>query len=165
MVMKKLISSKYLPALLVVVVALSGYLAKYPVTISHVLACGPSPWVQQAKVTANDGAANDSLGGSIAIDGNTVVVGAPAANIAANQTQGAAYVFVRTAGAWTQQQKLTSSDGAAGDNFGWSVAVSGDTIVVGALNANVGNNDREGTAYVFVRSGGVWTQQAKSPHS
>ena len=68
---------------------------------------------------------------------------------------------MRSAGAWIQQQKLTANDGAAGDTFGWSVAISGDTIVVGALFANVGNNDRQGTAYVFVRSGGVWTQQAK----
>jgi hypothetical protein len=161
MVMKKLLFSKYLPALLVVVVPLSGYLATYRVTTDPVLACSPSPWVQQAKVTANDGAANDSLGFSIANDGDSVVVGAPEVKIGGNKEQGAAYVFVRTAGAWTQQQKLTANDGAAGDSFGWSVAISGDTVVVGALFATVGNNDREGTAYVFVRSGGVWTQQAK----
>jgi FG-GAP repeat len=161
MVIKKLLSSKYLPALLVVIIALSGYVATYPVTIDHSLACNPSPWVQQAKVTANDGATNDSLGFSIANDGNTVVVGAPEANVGANQGQGAAYVYVRTAATWTQQQKLTASDGGTGDNFGWSVAISGDTIAVSSLFANVGDNDREGAAYVFVRSGGVWTQQAK----
>ena len=161
MVTKRLLSSRYLSILLVAIIALCVYLATYPLTIDPVLACSPSPWVQQAKVTADDGAAKDSLGFSIANNGDTVVVGAPEAKIAANKEQGAAYVFVRTAGAWTQQQKLTANDGAAGDNFGWSVAVSGDTIVVGARNANVGDNDREGTAYVFVRSGGVWTQQAK----
>ena len=64
---------------------------------------------------------------------DTAVIGAPAARIAC---QGAAYVFVRSGGAWTQQQELTASDGAASDRFGYSVSVSGDTAVIGAVGKN-----------------------------
>jgi hypothetical protein len=73
---------------------------------------------------------------------------------------GSAYVFTRSGSTWTQQAKLTASDAAAGDLFGDPVSVSGDTAVVGAY----GNDDAgswSGSAYVFTRSGGVWTQQAK----
>src|SRR5258708_29839344 len=113
------------------------------VAIAPVFACPVLSWSQQAKVIANDGAANDGLGLSVALDGDTLVVGAPNATVGNNAGQGAAYVFVRSAGIWIQQQKLTAGDGAATDTFGLSVAISGNTIVVGALFANVGNNDRQ----------------------
>ncbi|MBM3949001.1 MAG: hypothetical protein FJ312_07155, partial [SAR202 cluster bacterium] len=67
----------------------------------------------------------------------------------------------QAAGPDTQQAKLTASDGAADDLFGYSVAVSGDTAVVGAWSDDVGSNDNQGSAYVFVRSGATWSQQAK----
>jgi hypothetical protein len=60
---------------------------------------------------------------------------------------------------WTQQQELTASDGVSGDSFGISVALSGDTAVIGAYYKTIGSNRAQGAAYVFVRSGNVWTQQ------
>ena len=75
--------------------------------------------------------------------------------------QGAAYVFTRSGTTWTQQQKLTAADGAAVDYFGYSVALSGDTALVGACDKAVGGNTSQGAAYVFTRSAGTWTQQQK----
>jgi hypothetical protein len=69
---------------------------------------------------------------------------------------GAAYVFTRSGTTWSQQAKLTASDGAASDFFGYSVAIAASTAVVGAPD-NLGT----GAAYVFTGSGGTWTQQAK----
>jgi uncharacterized protein (TIGR03437 family) len=117
-------------------------------------------WTQQQRLTANDGAAFDVFGLSVAISGDTVVVGAPDV-ISANESQGSAYVFTRSGTAWTQQQKLTASDGAPGDHFGISVALSGDTAVVGANIEDIGPNADQGSAYVFTRSGTAWIQQQK----
>ncbi|MSQ08671.1 MAG: hypothetical protein EXR44_05165, partial [Dehalococcoidia bacterium] len=110
-------------------------------------------WTQQQKLTASDGAANDFFGYSVAVSGDTAVVGAWGDDSA----KGSAYVFTRSGSTWTQQQKLTASDGAAIDYFGYSVAVSGDTAVVGAY----GDDSYKGSAYVFTRSGSTWTQQQK----
>ena len=117
-------------------------------------------WSQQAKLTASDGAADDEFGFSVGVSGNTAIVGARNHDIGSNNEQGAAYVFVRSGTSWTQQTKLTSTDGALGDNFGISVAVSGNTAVVGAFGDEIGSS-RQGSAYVFARSGTTWTQQAK----
>ena len=119
--------------------------AIYPVTID--------PWLVQAKLTASDGIVGDQFGMSVALSGNTAVVGARYQN----GWIGAAYVFVRNGTSWTQQAKLTASDGTPLDYFGQSVAVSGDTAVVGAW----GKDGDTGVAYVFVRNGTAWTQQAK----
>jgi hypothetical protein len=113
-------------------------------------------WTQHQKLTASGGTVNDGFGGHLAISGDTIVVGA----LASDGNRGAAYVFTRNGGTWTQQQKLTASDGAFFDLFGISVAVSGDTVVVGAT-ANVGGVMRQGAAYVFTRSGGTWSQRQK----
>jgi hypothetical protein len=88
----------------------------------------------------------------VAVSRDTIVAGAVGATVNGNSGQGAAYVFIKPARGWadaTQTAKLTASDGAAGDNFGASVAVSGDTIVAGALGATVNGNSRQGAAYVF----------------
>ena len=98
-----------------------------------------SGWTQVAKLTADDGAADDWFGGfgtSVSIDGDTVVIGALGDDDKGSNT-GSAYVFTRdTAGdlssGWTQVAKLTASDGAASDTFGGSVSIDGDTIVIGA---------------------------------
>src|SRR5215475_8513303 len=118
-------------------------------------------WTQQQQLTAHDGAANDSLGGSVAISGDTVVVGENIDKVGANEGHGSAYVFTRSGTVWTQQQKLIADDGAEGDQFGRSVAISGDTLVVGAPFGDIGGNFRQGSAYVFTRSGAVWTLQQK----
>jgi len=107
---------------------------------------------QQAKLTAADAAVNDYFGLSVAIYGSTAVVGAPYKN-----TGTAAYVFVRSGSAWSQQAKLTAADSTSGDLFGSSVAIYGSTVLVGAPGAN----SFTGAAYVFARSGTAWSQQAK----
>ena len=109
-------------------------------------------WTQQAEWTASDGVALAYFGSTVSVSGDTTVIGA----FGKNNLQGAAYVFVRSGVAWTQQAELTASDGAASDFFGYSVSVSGDTAVIGAREKNGG-----GAAYVFVRSGVGWTQQAE----
>ncbi|UJR83716.1 Hypothetical protein I5071_57870 [Sandaracinus amylolyticus] len=93
------------------------------------------------------------VGSSVAMDGDTVVLGAPLDFVGGINDGGSAYVFVRSGGGWALQAKLIPSDGVFG-GFGSSVAISGDTIVVG-------RGTPFGVAYVFVRSGGMWTEQAK----
>jgi len=145
---------------------------------------GSGNWAQQAYLKASNTDAFDQFGTSVAVSGDTVVVGADGeasnatgvdgdqnANLADNA--GAAYVFVRDgSGNWAQQAYLKASNTDAGDNFGTSVAVSGDTVVVGALfedgnatgvDGDQGDNSATsaGAAYVFVRDGsGTWSQQA-----
>ncbi len=118
--------------------------ARYPLVVD--------PFIQLAKLTASDGTADDLFGIVVAISGDTVVVGA----YGDNGNQGSAYVFVKPGGGWattsTFTAKLTASDGAAGDVFGIAVAISGDTVVVGAP----GDNSSQGSAYVFVKPGGGW---------
>lgn len=120
-----------------------------------------SAWMQQGgDVVAGDGAAGDDFGLAVAISDDTAVVGAPGHQVASNPYQGAAYVFTRTRTTWQAQgSTLVASDGAASDAFGTSVAISGDTLVVGAPAHDVGSNHDQGAAYVFVRSGATWTQQ------
>ena len=118
-------------------------------------------WSQQQKLVASDGVADDRFGRSVALDGDTALIGADQADVNGNFYQGAAYVFVRQGASWSQQQKLVASDGAQGDRFGWSVALDGETALVGASLADVGGNASQGTAYVFVREGASWSQQQK----
>ena len=109
-------------------------------------------WSQAATLTASDGAANDEFGISVAIDGNTIMVGARQDDT----RNGAAYVFTRPDGGWTSTTtaaKLTASDGEEDDRFGHSVAVVGDTLVVGAY----GDDGNRGAAYVFTKTGAAWT--------
>jgi FG-GAP repeat len=119
---------------------------------------------ETAKLTASDGPdgdAVDQFGSSVAIDGNTIVAGAPYADLAGDFGQGAAYTFARTGGDRNQTARLTASDGAAYDSLGFSVAIEGDTIVAGASSDDVGGDPDRGSAYTFARSGGNRTQTAK----
>ena len=102
-------------------------------------------WSEQQKLTASDGASSDFFGSSVSISGDTAVIGASPSD--------SAYVYVRSNGVWSEQQKLTASDGEGNDEFGYSVSISGDTAVIGAW--------RSDSAYVYVRSNGVWTEQQK----
>jgi hypothetical protein len=118
-------------------------------------------WIQQVMLTASDGEAYDYFGQSVAISGGTVVVGAPDHRVGGNVAQGAAYVFARSGTTWSQQAELTASDGAWLEWFGDPIAVSGGTVVVGASWRGLGYSPSSGAAYVFVHSGGEWSQQAK----
>jgi hypothetical protein len=173
--------------------------ARYPVTVDPT-------WTQQQELTASDAADGEQFGASVALSGDTAVIGADNNTVGSNRGQGAAYVFVRSGDVWTLQQELTAPDGAYADEFGTAVAVSGDTAVIGAPNKSaayvylrngdvwtlqqeltpsdagpndfgasvalngdtavigapekkIGSHDGQGAAYIFVRSGGVWTQQ------
>jgi len=139
-------------------------------------------WSQQAYLKGSNAEGGDYFGWSVAICGDTIVVGAPyegsaAAGVGGDQTSnalprsGAAYVFVRSGATWSQEAYLKASNPDAPDEFGQSVAISNDTIIVGARNeassatgVNGDENDDSslgaGAAYVFVRSGTVWSQQA-----
>ncbi|MBE7556968.1 MAG: FG-GAP repeat protein [Anaerolineales bacterium] len=111
------------------------------------------PSAQAAKLTASDGVGGDNLGYSVAASGDTFVVGA----FGDDSSRGTAYVFVEPGGGWsgalTQTAKLVASDGVTGDLFGFAVAITGDTIVVGA----VGDNSSRGSAYVFAKPGSGWS--------
>ena len=125
---------------------------------SFTLSFGPdwSLTTQQQKIQASDAEANDNFGNSVAIDGETAVVGART-----ESSNGAAYIFTRSGTTWTQQQKIVASDAEAWDYFGYSVAIDGDTAVVGAWGEDTGGSNDAGSAYIFTRSGTTWTQQAK----
>ncbi len=132
-------------------------------------------WMQQAYLKAAIRDPGDDFGFSVAIDGDTIVVGASGEESGAGDPNdnsrtdsGAAYVFVRNGTTWSQQAYLKPSNPDVGDLAGRSVAISGDTVVIGAYNEDSGNpadpNDNSasnaGAAYVFVRSGTTWSQQA-----
>jgi hypothetical protein len=167
-------------------------------------------WLQQQKLVSPSGELFAQFGTAVAVDGDSLIVGAPGEDAGGQPAAGAAYVFVRTGGSWSLQQRLVSvsapflatghavaiagdtalvgapqdgagnvyvferaggvwtqqgllspSDGVANDGFGASIALSGGTAVVGAPNASVGGFFAAGAAYVFVRSGGSWTEQQK----
>ncbi|MCI0856518.1 MAG: hypothetical protein J4N98_07495 [Chloroflexi bacterium] len=116
---------------------------------------GADNWGEVMKLTASDAQAHDELGYSVAISGDTVVVGAFGKDSGGTRA-GAAYVFDRNEGGadnWGEVTKLTASDAQTGDQFGESVAVSGDTVVVGAHHEDAGGSDA-GAVYVFQRDQG-----------
>jgi len=149
---------------------------------AYVFLRSSSTWSQQAYIKPSNTGASDKFGISVAVSGDTVVVGAydeasNATGVGGDQANnsafgaGAAYVFVRSGASWSQQAYLKASNTGTGDRFGSSVAVSGDTVVVGATDeasnaTGVGGDQANnsalfaGAAYVFVRSGATWTQQA-----
>jgi hypothetical protein len=129
-----------------------------------------SGWVSTsayaAKLTASDGQQGEQFGKAVALSGDTVVIGTPLSNVpipagGSRPKQGAAYVFVKPESGWVTTSaftaKLTASDGLGDDQFGFSVAVSGDTALIGAYLDDFTANTSEGSAYVFVRPESGWT--------
>lgn len=116
-------------------------------------------WTLQQKLVANDAGQSDGFGGSVSIDGNTLVAGSRLSEAGGNNA-GSAYVFTRSGTTWTQQQKLVAFDPASGDQYGISVSVSNDTIAVGSFRDDDGAMN-SGSAYVYVRSGAAWSLQQK----
>ena len=113
-------------------------------------------WEEEQRLTAIDSGPGDTLVCSVAIRGDTLVVGARPYDQPPGKVSGSAYVFQRSGGTWTRQQKLTASDAQGRDEFGSSVAIGDETVVVGAPLAGSG-----GAAYVFTRSDGIWAEQQK----
>ncbi len=116
-------------------------------------------WSQQAILTASDGAYGDYFGGAVDMgpNGESVIIGSPVATVNGNALQGCAYIFVRNGTTWTQQAKLTASDGATFDQFGNSVSLDGDYAVIGAT----GDDGNKGSAYTFYKGSGWYDNQ---PH-
>jgi hypothetical protein len=151
----------------------------YTVTVTRESA---NQFAQRAYIKASNTGAGDQFGYSVALSGNTLAVGAPgeasnATGVNGDQKNtslpnaGAVYVFTRSGATWTQQAYIKASNTDSGDNFGYSIALSGDTLAVGApgedsdargINGDQKNNglSNAGAAYVLVRSGATWTQQA-----
>ncbi len=118
-------------------------------------------WSEQAKLTAGDGSEFDNFGSSVALSGNTALIGAPVDDTDAGLDAGTASVFTGSGAAWTEQALLTLGDGASFDQFGESVSLSGDTALIGVRNDDIAGSNDVGSAYVFTRSRGTWTRQAK----
>ena len=119
---------------------------------------GAGNWGKVKKLFAFDAQAGDNFGLSVAISSDTVVVGSPREDVGGSQFDdfGAAYIFQRNEGGadnWGQVAKLTASDALLDDQFGWSVAISGDIAVIGIYREVAGGNDA-GAAYVFRRDEG-----------
>ncbi len=132
--------------------------ATYPVTIDPLIVS------EEAKLLPEfgDGAASDAFGSNVAISGNTAVVGSSSDDTVAGVDAGSVYVFVREGDFWVLQQKILAADGVAGDRFGGSVAIDGDSLITGVWghdHPTAGAN--AGAAYVFVRAGTTWSFQQK----
>jgi hypothetical protein len=139
-----------------IVLVVADVAASYPITIDPLL------WQQQAQLTGAGAFAYDYFGWSVAISGNTAIVGAREDYFKGVRQGGLAYIFVRSHGGWTQQQTLTGGQNDTFHRFGESVAIDGDTAVIGAIGDDVPNANNlidQGSAYVFVRSGGIWSEQ------
>ncbi|MCP3905007.1 MAG: hypothetical protein GY715_15395 [Planctomycetes bacterium] len=130
---------------------------------TFVIAAGASAGTpcESGLLIADDGASGDDLGAAISLDGVIAVAGAPEDDDAGSSS-GAAYVFRFTGSEWTQEQKLTASDADNGDDYGFGVAVSGDTIVVGSPRDDTIAGSRAGSAYVYRLNGGtgMWEEEA-----
>ncbi|MXZ00101.1 hypothetical protein F4Y93_05445, partial [Candidatus Poribacteria bacterium] len=119
-------------------------------------------WLERAKIIANDAKAGDLFGNTVAISGETAVIGAPGVDDAGPEA-GAAYIFGRSGDNWIQQAKLIGNDIGMFDQFGTAIAIHENTTIIGAYGKDEGGVDT-GAAYVFARSGTSWTQQAKLTH-
>jgi hypothetical protein len=116
-------------------------------------------WVEEAKLTASDVASGDWFGVSVSIYGDYAVVGAPHDDDN-GQNSGSAYIFKNTGTGWVEEAKLTASDAAAFDDFGWSVSMNGDYALVGA-SYDDDEGYRSGSAYIFRNTGTGWVEEAK----
>lgn len=130
--------------------------------IAYVFEHNGTSWVQTVQLLNTSPMHGERFGADVALSGDTIVVGAPRwdCNGGGMTCVGAAFVFRRVAGTWTQEAKLTALDGAAADFFGGGVDIEGDAVVVGAEQAGA-SGAGSGAAYVFRRTGTTWSQEAK----
>src|SRR5690554_1478701 len=120
---------------------------QWPDSINHKSWSSLKTAVQESQLLASDGAADDYFGISVSLSGNRALIGAPYDDNNGIKS-GSAYVFELQSGSWVETAKLTANDGAAMDNFGWSVSLSGNRALIGArLDDDHGVNS--GSAYVF----------------
>ncbi len=128
---------------------------------AYVFVRNGTAWSQEAKLLASDGAADDTFGLDLALDGNTAVVGASQHDSLGNDS-GAAYVFVRNGTLWSEQAKLLASDGMAEQAFGRGVAIEGNRVLIGAPEITAASLTGPGSAYLFIRDAqGNWSEHRK----
>ncbi|MCH8315826.1 MAG: FG-GAP repeat protein [Planctomycetes bacterium] len=121
---------------------------------------GSGQWIQEQKLVASDGDDNDIFGWSVSLDGDVALIGAYADEVGPLFGAGSAYVFRFNGSQWVQEQKLTASDPASEDFFGWSVSLHGDLALIGAiLDDDYANGS--GSSYIFTFDGKQWSEAAK----
>ncbi|MGH9854629.1 MAG: hypothetical protein ACREBD_32765, partial [Blastocatellia bacterium] len=122
-------------------------------------------WTQQQWLRDGIAGTNFLFGAAVAISGDTAIIGAPGTYLGGKSSQGIVQVFVRSGGVWSYQGYLVANDGEAGDQFGSSVALNGDTALVGAhfddIGTATGVSPDQGSAYLFTRSGTLWGARQK----
>lgn len=109
-------------------------------------------WTQTQQLAASDGTVSDQFGNAVALSGSNLLVSAPGAKIADHYAQGAVYRFELSGGTWTEAQKIVVADGAEYDQLGTSLAIDGDTALIGAMWRQGG----QGAVYVLADSGSGW---------
>jgi len=133
-----------------------------PIGAAYVFTQSGGTWTQTQELTASDAFVTDYFGWAVKLVGDTAVIGANSHNRGANGTEGAAYVFVNSGGAWAQTQELEPGDGSPGDGrqFGSSIAFDGTTLLIGAPSYDWTSSNVyiPGEAYVFANTGGTWTE-------
>ncbi len=138
----------------------TGFDGSVPGGFAYVFGMANGTWTLQAKLAASDPTFGSRFGSIVQTDGNSLLVGAPQA--AGNSiVSGAAYVFTKRGGGWTQQAKLIAADGVFGDGFGAGVALSGGTAAIGAINHATNAGSGAGTVYLFQLKDGNWAHVAK----
>jgi hypothetical protein len=124
-----------------------------------------STWTETQKLLASDSESNSNFGNSISLsgDGSTLLIGSYTEDTSPNSDQGAVYVFTRSGSTWTESNKLTASDAASNEYFGFSVAISkdGNFAAIGSNFESTSPTSQQGAVYVFTRSGSTWTQESK----
>ena len=118
-------------------------------------------WVQEAKLLASDGRADDEFGTAVAIHDDLIAVGAPRDNILGVADRGSVYVFRFDGSGWVQEAKLIAADGGYDDRLGSALATDGERVVAGAFSDDVNGQVNQGSVYLFRRFGGVWAQEQK----
>ncbi len=124
-------------------------------------------WTEQAKLIASDPETDNEFGSSVSINGDYAIVGSPyysEGGYGGKSYMGSAYIFKRDGVSWTEQAKLTASDGEAYDQFGVSVSINGDYAIVGTRYGDEGGYGGErdkGSVYIFKRDNTLWTEQTK----
>jgi hypothetical protein len=135
---------------------------KYPGYGTAYVFSHTSSWARSAILTPTSPQVGSQFGISVDIDGNTVIVGSDVYDHSSELESGAAYIFVNNGSSWTQQEMLEKATPHEYDHFGNAVAISGDTVVVGAKDANADTFASAGQAFIFVRSQGIWSQQGSA---
>ena len=131
---------------------------------AYIFSRSGNTWSEDTILLASNGSDDDNFGFSVSLsyDGNTAIIAAHHKEDGVKNLQGAVYVFARTNGVWTEKVILMPSDAAYGDNFGYNISLSadGNRFIVGAPRKIVGSNSQQGKAYIYLRSGNTWVEEA-----